>query len=98
MTSPALERAVFHAVEDLRHEVLLERFPVVVDGRTLEHVKRLRLLNFSLDDDTLGDAIDLLAAGTAGDLDAGRLLFFGAAGLALALLGALVLGQCDRRS
>src|SRR5262245_11289760 len=85
---PSSKWTVLHAFEDLRHEVLFQRFPVIVDGRALQHIKRLRLLDLALDDDPLRNSIDLLAASAAGDLHARRLLLLG--------LRALVLRHCQR--
>src|SRR5205085_1129483 len=61
--SSLLERVLRRRLENLGQEVLLQVLPLVIDIAALQHIERVRLLDATLDDDALGDAIDLLSRG-----------------------------------
>jgi hypothetical protein len=67
-----LEGGARHAVENLGNHVLLQFLPVIVDAGLLIEKERFGLLDLALNADLLGDAVDLLAAGSALDFDLGR--------------------------
>src|SRR5450432_477139 len=67
------ERSAIDAFQDARQEILLQFLPVIVDAGLLIEKEGLGLLDLPFDPDVLGDAVDLLAAGSTLDLDLGDL-------------------------